>query len=72
MRLKIIIVTSFDLLFVIIVTFIIKGSKGTEDTCPKFHDNEIWICQISCDCFYFNTRCDYVIPSDFTYITTSA
>ena len=24
----------------------------------------MWICQISCNSFSFNTRCDYVIPSE--------
>ena len=31
----------------------------------------MWICRISCDSFSFNTRYDYVIPSDFAYKTIS-
>ena len=58
------IVTSGDLLSVIIVTwfFIMKSWKWTEEAGPKRRYGFVeWVVIL----FIFNTRCDYVIPSDF-------
>ena len=66
MRLNITIITSWDLVIVILVPytfFIIKAWKWIEETHPKHHWNKIRICQISCHFFLFFTGCYYVIPS---------
>ena len=45
-----------------------KNRNGAMCFYPKRRYNKIWIYRITCDSFSFNTRCDYVIRSDYVFI----